>query len=375
VTRWNSIAIELLAADPGFIAGSRAAAIMHAAIHDAVNGIRRRYASYTIDLSSSGASLEAAVTSASREVILSLSPQSHGPVESEYQAWLTETPDGPARQSGIALGRESAQANLARRARDLSSNPLELLAEWGRVAPFAIDLGMHGLRGPDPVQSIEYALDFNYVKSVGKFESQLRTDEQKEIAFFWFESPTVCWNRLATMLVRQLDVDVWRSARILALVNFALADGYIAGFDAKYRFRSYRPYIAIRNADDDGNPHTNADPSWQPLFSTDRFRVLPVPEYPSTHSVVGAAAAEVLIDNFGNRCRFQASSASLPGVTRKFESFTQAAMESGLSGVYGGIHFLHAIGDGYRQGKGIGQAVSRLLPEVGATLHHAEGNA
>ena len=45
----------------------------------------------------------------------------------------------------------------------------------------------------------------------------------------------------------------WRSARILALVNFALADGYIAGFDAKYRFNFWRPITAIRMAALDGN--------------------------------------------------------------------------------------------------------------------------
>jgi hypothetical protein len=71
------------------------------------------------------------------------------------------------------------------------------------------------------------------------------------------------------------------------------------------------------------------------------------------------------IRNFHDDTAFDMTSTSLPGVTRHFESFTQAAVENGLSRVYGGIHFLHAVHDGYRQGKGIGRAVSRLLPPAG----------
>jgi len=59
-----------------------------------------------------------------------------------------------------------------------------------------------------------------------------------------------------------------------------------------------------------------------------------------------------------------ATSTSLPGVTRQFHSFSQAASENGMSRVYGGIHFLHAVQDGLRQGKGIGHSVSQLLPPV-----------
>jgi hypothetical protein len=78
--------------------------------------------------------------------------------------------------------------------------------------------------------------------------------------------------------------------------------------------------------------------------------------------VLGAAAAQVLIRNFGNHVGFTAISTTAPGVTREFRSFTQAAVENGLSRVFGGIHFVRAVVDGYRQGRGIGDSVSRLLP-------------
>jgi len=389
VTHWNDVALEVLPVDPGLVVDSRGFAIMHAAIHDAVNGVDRRYQPYTADLSSPGASLDAAVAAAARDVLVAVSPSQQARIESEYTAALAAIPAGPAKEAGIALGQQSAEANLARRADDgLASvgepvyaatgdpgdydftppfdvpplGPLALFPGWGRLTPFAIELDEHRLPGPDSLDSLRYALDFNLVKAVGKLHSTVRTAEQTQIAFFWFEFSPVGWNRIANTIVRQEHADPWKSARVLALVNFALADGYIAGFDQKYHHRFWRPYTAIRRGDTDGNPLTRVDPNWLPLFSTETFFIPPVPDYPSTHTVLGAAAAEVLIRNFGDHVTFDVTSGTLPGVTRRYHSFTQAAVENGLSRVYGGIHFLHAVNDGFRQGKGIGRDTARLLP-------------
>jgi membrane-associated phospholipid phosphatase len=91
---------------------------------------------------------------------------------------------------------------------------------------------------------------------------------------------------------------------------------------------------------------------------------MPVPDYPSTHTVLGAAAAEVLSSLVGDHVRFKTTGTSLPGVTRTFASFREAAVENGLSRVYGGIHFVHAVRDGYRQGQGIGRSIRRQQPAV-----------
>ena len=99
------------------------------------------------------------------------------------------------------------------------------------------------------------------------------------------------WNRIANTVIRQKQLDPWKSARILALVNFAIADGFIACFDAKYHFRFWRPSTAIQRADDDGNPLTEQDADWRPLFSTPPLVSPPIPEYPSNHAVVGAAVS------------------------------------------------------------------------------------
>ena len=390
VTRWNAVALETLPVDPGLLVDSRAFAIFHAAIHDAVNGVRPRYQPYTAQLSAPGASVDAAVAAAARGVLVALSPSQQVKVEIAYAAALLGVPEGPAKQAGIELGKHSAAANLTRRigdGADTSTGPAyvpngnpgdydftppfdvpplgpgALFPAWGKVTPFAIDLSQHQLAGPQALTSAAYAQDVNYLKSIGRHDSRTRTDEQTDIAMFWFEFSPLGWNRIANTILVQERADVWRSARIFALVNFALADGYIAGFEAKYRFRFWRPYTAIRKADSDGNDQTRADPSWMPL-SAPAFFTPPVPDYPSTHTVLGAAAGEVLIQHFGDDVSFDVISTTLPGVTRQFDSITAAAWENGMSRVYGGIHFGHAVRDGFRLGKGIGREVTRMLPRL-----------
>jgi hypothetical protein len=396
VTHWNGIATGIFSADPGPILDGRALAVLHAAIHDAVNGVDRRYEPYTADLSSPEASVEAAVAAAAREVLLALSPSQTERIEAEYVTALAEVPDGPAKNDGVILGRQSAQVNLDRRTDDgiatvnepvyvptgepgdydftppFDRPPLGAIAFYpgfGQLTPFGIELEEHRLRGPDRLSSRRYALDFNFLKSIGRLDSPTRTDDQTEIAFFWFEGLPI-WNSIARTVIRQHHADVWGAARILALLNFAMADGLIACFEAKYHFRFWRPYTAIRRAGEDGNPFTEADADWLPLLWTSPevipppFFIPPIPEYPSAAAVVAAAAAEVLIRTFGDRESFETTSPTLPGETRRFRSFTEARLESGFSRVYGGIHFVRAVRDGFRQGKGVGADISRLLPRV-----------
>jgi hypothetical protein len=153
-------------------------------------------------------------------------------------------------------------------------------------------------------------------------------------------------------------------------VYFAITDARIACFEAKYRFRFWRPYTAIRRASEDGNPRTSPDTAWLPLLwtppgaPTQKFLIPPIPEYPSAAATAASAAAEVLASILGDHQRFDATSPFLPGVVRRYSSFTQAAEEAGLSRVYGGVHFRRAVRDGARLGKSVGHDVSRLLPPV-----------
>jgi hypothetical protein len=250
--------------------------------------------------------------------------------------------------------------------------PIALFPGWGRLEPFVAALEKHRPEGPYPLRSRGYADDLNEIKALGRLNSSIRTAEQTEIARFWFEEFPI-WSRIAAGAVRKEGLDPWDAARVLAQVHFAAADAGFACFAAKYHFRFWRPYTAIRHAAEDGNPATDPGADWLPLLWTppgvvpQTFLIPPIPEYPSQAATVAAAAAEVLIAHLGDGTSFEATSVFLPRVTRRFDSFTEAAKESGRSRVYGGIHFSKAVRDGYRLGKGIGSEVSRSLPPIGET--------
>jgi hypothetical protein len=382
VTEWNSIADAALTPSQGTnpMAQSRTLAILHAAIHNAVNAIDRRFEPYTSGLTvTRGASVNAAVATAARDVLVSLLPEQSQLVEAEYARALDSVHGAQSKAAGIAIGRAAARATLARRQADgletaaqpvyvprsqageyQFTSPFAFAAqpEWGRVRPFIINLREHAVDGPLQLSSAEYAEDLAYVKSIGSIASAVRTSEQSQIAQFWYEDSPLGWNRITNIVVRQKGLDTWSAARAFALVNFAMADGFIAGFDAKYQFRFWRPVTAIHGAATDGNPLTEPDSTWQPFLTTP-----PVPDYPSTHTVLGWAAAEVLIGLFGDDVRYGTTSLTLPGVTRQYQGFSTAAEENGLSRLYAGIHFRHAVKDGRRQGRSVGRAVVKALAE------------
>jgi hypothetical protein len=387
VTRWNVIATNAFTPSQGTnpMAQSRTLAILHAAIHDALNAIEPRFQAYSPGVGrASGASAEAAVAAAARDVLVTLLPEQAALVETEYARALAAIPDGPARIAGVAVGQASARANLTRRGNDGAEKatqplyvprtgrgeyqftpPFDFAAQpgWGQIKPFVIDIREHTVDGPLDLSSTKYARDLAHVKAIGGINSAIRTLQQSEIAQFWYEDSPLGWNRIANTAVRQRKLDLWSTARAFALVNFAMADGFIAGFEAKYRFRFWRPETAIRVAAQGEHGVAEADTAWRPFLITP-----PVPDYPSTHTVLGWAAAEVLIELFGDRMEYAADSLTLPGVIRHYKGFSAAAEENGQSRLYAGIHFSHAIRDGRRQGRSIGRAVAQALGPVPRTL-------
>jgi hypothetical protein len=383
VTHWNAVATDAFTPSQGTnpMAQSRTLAILHAAIHDAVNAIDQRFESYTPGVNAApGASVDAAVAAAARDVLVALLPDQTALVDTAYDRALAGIPDGAGKAAGIAVGQASAAANINRRQGDgfeqatqpvyvprtgpgeyQFTPPFNFAAQpsWGRVKPFVIELDDHALDGPRRLSSARYAKDLAEVKAIGDIDSTVRTAEQSEIAQFWYEDSPLGWNRIANTVIRQRGLDAWSAARAFALVNFAMADGFIAGFEAKYRFRFWRPETAIREAAADGNPWTEPDTTWQPFLITP-----PVPDYPSTHTVLGWAAAEALIAVLGDKVRYTADSLTLPGVLRSFKGFSAAAAENGQSRIYAGIHFRHAVDEGRRQGRSVGRAVADALDPV-----------
>ena len=168
------------------------------------------------------------------------------------------------------------------------------------------------------------------------------------------------------------SLDSWRSAQLFALLNIALADGYIASWSVKYSDPFWRPVTAIREAGSDGNPRTTADPSWTPLEPTP-----PIPDHDSAHAVQGGAAATVLAAVFGSgRVVFTSCSLTLPEgqrcgdpapTKRRFTGFWQAATENANSRVWVGFHFRRAAEVGLDHGRRVARLVmDRQLKPVPA---------
>jgi len=177
--------------------------------------------------------------------------------------------------------------------------------------------------------SATYARDYNEVKSIGGKVSTVRSDDQTQIAQFWFEGPGA-WNRIARTVATTRGLDARDSARVLALMNMAMADAYITGFKIRYVYDLWRPVTAIREGDNDGNDATVGDPTWDSHQNTPN-----VSDYPSTQSTFSGAAAVALASVLGgDQANFTITSGKpFEGITRSFTSFSQAARESADSRV------------------------------------------
>ena len=234
----------------------------------------------------------------------------------------------------------------------------------------------HQFVPPDPpaLTSAEYARDYQEVQAIGAKVSAVRTADQEAIARFWYGSSPVSWSQIARTVAADQGLDAWEQARVLALVNLAMADGVIAGFDVKYRVNRWRPITPIRAGDTDDNDETVGDPTWESLLNTPAH-----PDYVSTHGVQGGAAAVVLRQVFGtDRVAFTATSgAPFAGLTRAYGSFSEAAQDNAVSRVYAGVHFRYSATEGLTLGQQIGRFIvkSALRPVTGEEHAGAAGGA
>jgi hypothetical protein len=400
VSSWNSIAVQAaLTAGENAIVASRTLAISQVAVHDALNAIDARYERYAFTGNAqAGASEDAAIAAAARDALVGAivvgplpfggfgSPAAQAAsvaqIDAAYATALAAIPDGLPKNDGIAIGQAAAAAILAMRSTDgattlvtytpgtqpgewqPTANPVPfdppaaadnlpaVLPGWGAVPPFVLRRSSQfEPNGPPALSGKRYASDYNEVKAIGEKNSPTRTAEQTSIARFWYEGSPAGWSRIARVVAESRGLDSWETARLLALVNLAMADGFIAGFETKYAINFWRPVTAIRAGDTDGNDETVADPAWSTLLNTPA-----IPDYTSTHSVLGGAAAEVLRRFFLNDEVLFTTTSGVPfaGLTRSFASFSQAAAENGESRIYAGIHFRSAVAEGIKQGTKIG---------------------
>ena len=138
VRRWNEIAINASGLDHAPVApgenrvfgeqfgpgrASRAMAIVHIAIFDAVNAIAGGYRSYGgLPLAPRGTSMRAAVAQAAHDALVALFPSQTGSFDARLEEDLGCIQDAVARGKGIDLGHRAAAAILALRAGDGSEH-------------------------------------------------------------------------------------------------------------------------------------------------------------------------------------------------------------------------------------------------------------
>jgi hypothetical protein len=184
-----------------------------------------------------------------------------------------------------------------------------------------------------------------------------RTPEQEAVAQFYNVNPMEMFNRLFRAVADDHGLTIAEEARLFAMVNLASADAGINCWDDKAFWRFWRPITAIRLGDDDGNPRTAGDPSWNPLFATP-----PYPDHSSGYNCITGAMMHAAKAFFGtNRVSFSVVriAPGVPDATRTYERFTDVVLDTIDARVYQGLHFRSAD----VQGAGIGKNVARWLAE------------
>jgi hypothetical protein len=131
---------------------------------------------------------------------------------------------------------------------------------------------------------------------------------------------------------------------MFAMSMVSQADASIAAWSAKYVEDFWRPITAIREGDTDNNPLTEVDPNWIPLGAPGGGErpdfTPPFPAYVSGHATFGASVFTALKNFYGtDDISYTLTSGEMPGITRSFDSFTEAAVENGRSRIYMGVHW------------------------------------
>jgi hypothetical protein len=372
---WNEAALQAIRAEktPPPLA-ARHLAMVHIAMFDAVCAVRKTHQPFRFAPEvAPGTSASVAASAAAHRVLVDVYPKR----TRQFDRLMTHVLDQAGVSADRDLGFRTGQTlgldvckwretdGAARQVRFIPRrepgdwNPTPpafapaLAPQWPNVACFCLKNGAQ-LRpaGPPLLTDKAYTASFEEVKRLGEKHSRDRTREQTEIAYFWADgegtvTPPGHWNRIAQDVSRQKRLNLVENARMFALLNVAMADVGIACWDCKFHFHFWRPVQAIREAERDHNRDTTVDPTWEPLLPTPPF-----PAYTSGHSSFSSAGATALALALGtDEVPFETTSDGLPGVTRRFRSFSAAAEEAGMSRIYGGIHWQFDNTDGLAGGK------------------------
>jgi hypothetical protein len=431
--RWNLIAINASGLDHTPVApgenrvfgeqlgpgrSSRAMAIVHIAMFDALDAVVGRYTSYTGTQAPHGPmSVDAAISQAARDTLAAMFPSQTATFDAYLAEDLVAVHNAHQRENGIDLGHRAATAILTMRLNDgsqipeprvgidyfpsdqpghwrqdpISLIPLALGAHWGECLPFVVS-STSQFRAPPPpdMTSAAYTTAYNEVKNLGGATSTQRTEEQTFIGIFWGYdgTPSLCapprlYNQITVQIADQGRLSAIEFARLLALVNVAMSDAAMTIWESKYHYDFWRPILGIRESDPgtgptglgDGNPDTIGDVNFAPLgapasnLNGPNFTP-PFPAYPSGHAGIGGAILQIMRRFYGtDNIAFTFVSDEFNGQTRdnngnirpyrprSFSTLSQAEEENGQSRIYLGIHWSFDKTEGIALGRRVGDYV------------------
>jgi hypothetical protein len=355
--------------------GRRASARVALAMFEAVNAIDRRYESYlNIPRADASASQDAAAATAALDVLLKHYPEHKKVVEEGYAMTMAEIPDGPAKQAGIAVGRQAAAAanqagGVDPAIAEVPYRPRTTPGEWigaslPSLEPYWATFRPWFVTSPDalmvppppPLTSEVWARDYEEVRRLGARESKERTPQQTLIARYRQGYDLAPMVRYITDRPGRRQVD---NARLLALYQMAMDDAVQAMIVAKLRYNYWRPITAIRNGGTDRNDRTQPDPNWVPLLPTPNF-----PEYPCGHCTAVAVQAEVLklIGGVPDGTPVRIAAGGNPNlVVQQLKSWDEAVRQVSDSRMLGGVHYRFSND----AGEDIGRKAARLAVQKG----------
>ncbi|WP_262420206.1 vanadium-dependent haloperoxidase [Flagellimonas meishanensis] len=388
--------MDIAVAEDGLstLKGLRTASMAHLAMHDVLNTITPKYAQYAHNNQKSTANPIASVAYAAYTVAVDQYPDKEKELGEELNIWIANISE-KEKTEARELGEMAANMLLTMRSDDGWGDEAEyawhpmapgVYAEfnehsgtpegfifgsgWAKAKTFMLPTQDHFRSPPPPdIMSEAYTKAFNEVKELGSTESMTRTADQTHLAMWWKDFVENSHNRLARQLVEKEQLNLWEVARLFALLNITVYDAYISVFNNKFHYNHWRPYTAIRWAENDGNPDTEADTLWNNLHQ----HTYPFPSYPSAHGTASTAAMTILSNTLGkgdsysftmttpevDKAGLFSEKIKMDPPTRSFNSFSEAGMEASMSRVYLGIHFRYDSEEGFILGKKIGEFASQ----------------
>jgi hypothetical protein len=360
VVYWSGVASNAIVVGRAPAASAVLGGMVHGAMYDAVAAIEGDLKPFATGVTAPpGASADAAVAQAARDVLVARIPGQAATVQAAYDAFMAGIPAGQAKDGGKLVGVAAAAGMLAMRSGDHFDDVVPYVQKppgpgvfepiaptppvtpgLALVRPFTFASPSDYRPGP-PVEltSKRYAEDVAELQKYGRNTSTDRTAKMTETVLFHTEQTYQQFNRTLRELAIGRGLDLRESARLLGYVNVATADTMIACWDAKYHYSFWRPNHAIQRADTDGNPATTADPTWLPLVVGNH------PEYPSGHSCFTGSVTESLRQYFGTKKVKLVITSLAPGAgpPRTYETLDDLVADVWDARVWGGLHYRSTV--------------------------------